>query len=47
MEMEMGDMKMSMGDAKTVSKTRFCSQCGAKVAATDRFCSSCGHQLQQ
>ncbi|GCE62980.1 hypothetical protein MiAbB_04935 [Microcystis aeruginosa NIES-4285] len=38
---------MSMGDAKTVSKTRFCSQCGAKVAATDRFCSSCGHQLQQ
>ncbi|MCZ8240648.1 MAG: zinc ribbon domain-containing protein, partial [Microcystis sp. LE19-131.1A] len=30
----------------TVSKTRFCSQCGAKVAATDRFCSSCGHQLQ-
>ncbi len=38
---------MSMGDAKTVSKAQFCSQCGAKVAATDRFCSSCGHQLQR
>jgi predicted amidophosphoribosyltransferase len=47
MEMQMGDMKMSMGDTKTVSKVRFCRQCGAKVAATDRFCSSCGHQLQQ
>jgi len=31
MEMQMGELKMSMGDTKTVSKVRFCSSCGHQL----------------
>lgn len=48
MQMQMGNMHLSMGTTTTVtqaSQTNFCSQCGIAVAATDKFCANCGHRL--
>lgn len=48
MQMRMGNMEMQMGNPhqSSVSKAKFCSQCGTPVKPDDRFCANCGHQLQ-
>jgi hypothetical protein len=46
MTMQMGDMRLSMGNATPPDTRKFCTQCGAAINAGDRFCGSCGHQLQ-
>ncbi|WP_225885267.1 zinc-ribbon domain-containing protein [Leptolyngbya sp. KIOST-1] len=55
MTMRMGDMTLSMGEAKapgsmaapasTPEGQKFCTQCGTAVNPSDRFCGSCGHRL--
>ncbi|MGG6238498.1 zinc-ribbon domain-containing protein [Nodosilinea sp. AN01ver1] len=46
MTMQMGDMRLSMGNADTPKAKKFCTQCGSAIKAGDRFCGSCGHPLQ-
>ncbi len=46
MTMQMGDMRLSMGNAEAPNAKKFCTQCGSAIKAGDRFCGSCGHQLQ-
>jgi NADH pyrophosphatase NudC (nudix superfamily) len=50
MQMNMQPMVMKMGDMElninaTVSRSKFCSQCGTPVKPADKFCASCGHKL--
>jgi len=47
MEMQMGDMRMSMGSGEGTGETerRYCTQCGKPVEAEDRFCGACGSKL--
>ncbi|HEY0791958.1 MAG TPA: zinc-ribbon domain-containing protein [Chthoniobacterales bacterium] len=54
MEMQLGDMRMSMGGNKPVGERkpteeralRFCTQCGEPVQESDRFCGQCGQPLR-